>query len=88
MRLFYSVPMWVYILYSKEYDRYYIGQTSDLNDRLHRHNSGRERWTSRYVPWELIFKVVKTSRAEAMCLEKKLKNLSKDRIRQFIEKYS
>ncbi|MFW6249215.1 MAG: GIY-YIG nuclease family protein [Bacteroidota bacterium] len=29
----------VYILYSKSKDKYYIGQTNDLERRFHEHNS-------------------------------------------------
>ncbi|HDP66927.1 MAG TPA: GIY-YIG nuclease family protein, partial [Candidatus Marinimicrobia bacterium] len=31
----------VYILYSPSKDRYYVGQTNDLNRRLVEHNSGQ-----------------------------------------------
>ena len=78
----------VYILYSSEFDKYYIGQTNDVKMRLHRHNSGYEKATSPYKPWELLFYAKKDSRSEAMILEKKLKNLSKERIKIFIAKYS
>lgn len=32
---------YVYMLYSAILDRYYVGQTSNLEDRLKRHNQGR-----------------------------------------------
>ncbi|MFN3941656.1 MAG: GIY-YIG nuclease family protein [Flavobacterium sp.] len=32
----------VYILHSPNYDKYYIGQTNNLEDRLKRHNEGYE----------------------------------------------
>ncbi|QYH39290.1 GIY-YIG nuclease family protein [Algoriphagus sp. NBT04N3] len=35
----------VYILFSERLGKYYVGQTSDLDKRLKRHNSGRERFT-------------------------------------------
>ena len=76
-----------YIIYSEKFDKYYIGQTDDVFTRLHRHNSGYEKFTSMYCPWRLEWHCEKATRAEAMKLEKKLKNLSKERLRQFIEKY-
>ncbi len=78
----------VYILYSSAYDKYYVGQTKDLSHRVVRHNQGYERFTSAYRPWELVWHAAKPTRSEAMVLEKKLKNLSKERLREFIEKYS
>ncbi len=77
----------VYIIYSSVKGGYYIGQTQDVEERLSRHNNGYELYTSSYVPWELKLVVTKARRSEAMVLEKKLKNLSKARIKQFIEKY-
>ncbi len=82
------MSFYVYILYSELYDKFYIGQTDDVKKRLIRHNSGYEKFTSIYKPWNLVWFGEKSSRAEAMKLETKLKNLSKERLRQFISKYS
>jgi putative endonuclease len=56
-----------------------FGQTSDLNARLDRHNGGRNPFTKRGVPWELVHFLNCGSRAEAMKLEKKIKNLGAKR---------
>ena len=77
----------VYVLYSPGYDRHYIGQTQDVIQRLKRHNSGYEKATSPYVPWMLVCKIEKPNRGEAMILEKKLKNLNRERLLAFIDKY-
>ena len=77
-----------YILYSASHDKYYVGQTDNFENRLIRHNSGYEKSTSPYLPWIKIFVIEKPYRSEAMALEKKLKNLSKERLKQFIRKYS
>ncbi|MES2617456.1 MAG: GIY-YIG nuclease family protein [Bacteroidota bacterium] len=77
----------VYILFSPGHGRYYIGQTSDINARLIRHNSGYEHATKPYKPWEIKITITKDTRSEAMILEKKLKNLSRERIQLFILKY-
>ena len=82
------MPFFTYILYSPNFDKYYIGQTNDVDDRLTRHNSGSEKATHPYRPWKLIWFTQKTSRADAMILEKKLKNLSKERLKNFVVKYS
>lgn len=77
----------VYILYSKKFDKYYIGQTKNVRNRLNRHNAGFEKATAPYRPWEVVWKTTKPTRAETVVLEKKLKNLSKARIKKFIDKY-
>ena len=79
---------YVYILYSRDHDKYYIGQCANISDRVKRHNAGMEHSTKPYVPWQLIWSCEKKTRGEAMMLEKKLKNLSKQRIQKFIRKYS
>ncbi|MBZ9627845.1 GIY-YIG nuclease family protein [Psychroflexus sp. CAK1W] len=78
----------VYILYSKSVDLFYVGATHDVNKRLQRHNTGLENFTKKYMPWELVWFTKKPNKAEAFKLEKKLKNLSKSRKREFIKKYS
>jgi len=75
---------WVYIIWSAAFDKYYIGQTQNVRARLDRHNKGYEKSTSPYVPWELVWMAAKDTRGDAMTLERKLKNLSKVRIREFI----
>ncbi|MGE0021615.1 MAG: GIY-YIG nuclease family protein [Draconibacterium sp.] len=77
----------VYILYSPSTDSFYKGQTSDINDRLRRHNNKQEQPTKNGAPWTLLWVTEKNNRGEALILEKKLKNLSRDRIIEFIKKY-
>ena len=77
----------VYILFSVKLNRYYVGQTNDLSSRLKRHNAGVENYTSKGLPWEIVYQVKVTTRSEAMRMEKKIKNFkSQERIREFIEK--
>ena len=78
----------VYILYSEKHDKFYVGQTNDIEARLRRHNSGNSKYTASYRPWKMVCSIEKESRSLAMQLEMKLKNLSKHRIRKFIEKYA
>jgi len=78
---------YVYILYSKSLDVFYKGQTNDLSDRIHRHNLRQEKATLCGVPWVLIWCTKKQSRSEAVILERKLKNLSKKRLVEFIKKH-
>ena len=77
----------VYILYSESLDSFYKGQTSDLKERLMRHNLKREKATKTGAPWKLLWYTVKESRSEALILESKIKNLSRKRLIEFMRKY-
>ena len=77
----------VYILYSEKINSFYKAQTSNLTDRLYRHNHRYEKATQAGVPWKLIWTSEKPTRSEALILEKKLKNLSVKRTIEFIFKY-
>ena len=78
----------VYIIYSVSADSFYKGQTADINERINRHNSGNEKATARYAPWKLIWSTVVDSRSEASILERKIKNLSRKRLLEFIKEHS
>ena len=75
-------------MYSQSTDVYYVGATNDVYKRLERHNSGLENFSKKHIPWELVWFTEKPNKSEAFKLEKKLKNLSKERKIKFIEKYS
>jgi putative endonuclease len=79
---------WVYILFSESTDSYYKGQTQNIEERLFRHNNGYEKSTKRGIPWELIWKTEKSDRSLAVKLEMKLKNMSRDKLIDFIKRYS
>ncbi|MBN1331394.1 GIY-YIG nuclease family protein [Candidatus Dojkabacteria bacterium] len=68
----------VYILKSEKFDRYYIGSTGNIKDRLRRHNEGREKYTKKYAPWELKYKKYFNTRSEAVRFENHIKE-QKDR---------
>ena len=65
--------MFVYILFSEESSRYYVGQTADIKERLIRHNSGRVNSTKFGKPWKIVLQVKVLNRSEAMLLETKIK---------------
>ena len=67
------MSFFVYILYSKSCDKFYTGQTQDLNNRLTEHNTGETKSIKSCVPWTLVWKKELQSRAEAMQIEKKIK---------------
>ena len=65
----------VYLIESLKDDKYYLGQTNNLEERLKYHNTGRCKYTK--IRWQWILKVYKVfpTQTEAMREEKKLKQL-------------
>ena len=66
---------YLYILYSKSIDHYYIGQTSDLDGRLRRHNNSSSRFTSRATDWQIIYFEEYPTRSEAAKRESFIKKM-------------
>ena len=66
--------MYVYILESEAGEQRYIGVTSDLKDRISRHNSGQVIHTSKYAPWVLANYFAFRDEAKAHAFEKYLKS--------------
>src|SRR5690554_7306748 len=61
----------VYILYSKRFDKTYVGFTSNLIERIKSHNIlGTKGYTIRYRPWIVIDVHFFNSKKEAMQMEK------------------
>ena len=74
---------WFYILYSSSLDRYYVGSTGNISDRLKRHNAGRSRYTRAGLPWELIHSEKFETRSAAYRRERYVKS---QKSRPFLEK--
>ncbi|MBN2414532.1 GIY-YIG nuclease family protein [bacterium] len=72
----------MYILYSHKTDRYYIGFSLNVQQRLHYHNLGRKGWTKRGIPWDLVFEHPCRDKVHAMQVERMIK---KQKSRHFIE---
>lgn len=64
---------YVYILYSKEYNRTYVGQTRAIERRILEHNTGKNKSTLPYLPWQIIHQEIFKTREEAIDREKYLK---------------
>ena len=65
----------VYVLYSENFNKIYIGYTSDLEKRFMSHNQlGTKGWTIKFRPWKIIHTENFQSKAEAMKREKQLKS--------------
>lgn len=68
---------YVYVLYSRQYEKLYIGYTSNLEVRLRSHSElGKKGWTIRYRPWELLYKESYATKDAAMQGEEILKGVN------------
>ena len=67
----------VYILEALETKRYYIGQTENLEERVRKHNEGKNLSTKPYLPWQIKWYRRYDTRAEAIRVERKLKGIKR-----------
>ena len=63
-----------YIIYSSSIDKYYIGATADLTERLRKHNGKNKGFTQRATDWQIKFQQVFQTMKEAKDFEKKIKS--------------
>ncbi len=63
----------VYAIYSAKLDKLYIGQTSDLEQRLISHRDYNKGFTAHMDDWKLIYSEEVPTREEALRREKQLK---------------
>jgi putative endonuclease len=65
---------YVYFLRSlKDLSKTYVGYTTDLKQRLERHNSGGSVHTQKYRPWKLIVYIAFDTEEKALAFEKYIK---------------
>ena len=64
---------YVYILKSQPTNKYYIGSSENPERRLIYHNTIEKGFTSRYRPWEIVYKQEFENKVEAMKTEQKIK---------------
>ena len=73
----------VYAISSLTRNYIYVGMTSNLSDRLSRHNKGYEKTTRPYSPFEIIYQEKCENRQKARLLEKYWKSgIGKERLRK------
>ena len=64
----------VYILFSKDYNKTYVGFTSNLIERFKSHNFlSTKGYTIKFRPWKVIHVEFFTTKSEALTREKILK---------------
>ena len=75
----------VYLIQSLRNEKYYIGQTNNIDNRLNYHNSGYVKSTKNSTPWRLVGFEKYATRSEARYREYQIKNHS-DQKKKFINK--
>ena len=77
----------VYILFSETKNKYYIGFTADLTERLLRHNQKSKGFTGNVNDWKIVYTEFYETKEQALKREKQLKSWkSRIKIEQLIRK--
>lgn len=63
----------VYILYSERINKYYIGSSSNVQDRLRKHNNASKGFTNTGRPWIIVYIESFDNKKDAENREKQLK---------------
>ena len=74
---FWMMRHYFYILYSKHLDRFYYGETHDIDRRVVKHNSGyyASGYSSKASDWQLRLSYRCASRSDALYLESFVKRM-------------
>ncbi len=64
---------YIYILQSLVDDSLYIGYTQSIEQRLIQHNAGFSKYTSKKIPWKVVYSETFPSKKEAIIRERFLK---------------
>ena len=82
---FYFMPYYVYIIQSMTDHSYYKGSTSDYYKRIEEHNNGLSLYSSRKIPWKLVYLEIHETKRESLIREKVLKKYSHEQIQNLME---
>ena len=79
------MPYTVYILHSLTKDKFYIGYTANLSERIIRHNQKSKGFTGSTNDWELKYYETFDNKNDAISREKQIKSWkSKIKIKELI----
>jgi len=78
----------VYILHSAKINRFYIGYTSDLVQRLEFHaNAENRKFTYNADDWSLFLTIICESKSQALAIEKHIKTMKSKVYIENLKKY-
>ena len=81
---------YLYILHSKKLNKYYIGETHDVNLRLEQHNEGfydKNSFTKKGQPWKLTFQLECRNKKQAQKIEQHIKKMKSKKYIQNLMQY-
>jgi putative endonuclease len=73
--LFFIPNEFTYIIYSQTKNRYYIGSSKNIKERLIRHNAGATKSTKPGRPWSIVYFEKFESKSDAIKREFHLKRM-------------
>ena len=79
-----------YILYSKSINHYYIGHTSDIEERLKLHNTGSfggKSYTYKTSDWGIYLLIPCETREQAVYVELRIKKMKSRKYIENLKKY-
>ena len=79
-----------YILYSKSSNKYYIGYTSDIDERIKLHNRGHfggKSYTNKADDWEIYLLIPCKSIEQAVSIESRIKKMKSRKYIENLKKY-
>jgi putative endonuclease len=74
------MPFIVYIIFSSTKNKFYIGYTSDLEERIIRHNQKSKGFTGNTNDWKIVYIESFTTKSEVVSREKQIKSWKNSRI--------
>ncbi|MCX7546506.1 GIY-YIG nuclease family protein [Xanthomarina sp. F1114] len=77
-----EIMYFIYILYSDSFDRYYVGMSHNVLERLRAHNRGKTKSTKAFIPWGIVHTEEFETRVLARKREKYLKSAAGRRWRK------
>ena len=67
------MEFYFYILYSQKLNKYYIGSTQNLEERLRKHNSNHKGFTGGIGDWKIVYFETFISKSLAYARERQVK---------------
>ena len=74
MLTFFVMTFIVYILYSEILDKYYVGFTANIEERLRKHNNRHKGFTGKNNDWKVVYSESYDSKSAAIKREREIKN--------------
>ncbi len=76
-----------YIIYSKTANKYYIGHSSNIVERIQKHNTNHKGYTGKANDWQLAYYENFETKSEAYARERQIKKWkNRNRLKELINK--